>query len=176
MSRSKKPEPAYKRKKRLKHCKEQKRAYLEEMDANPKDPRHGTQKGYSYGCRCEPCCLAQRRYWKERGKAKRWDRWIKEDRKPRKRVATLAVLLTNPEHPDHGTAAAYWKGCRCERCAEAGREYNRAWQKEHRPSRKSQLAQDAREIAEGLEAYKLWLALGGTPEGWKECMEITVEC
>lgn len=34
--------------------------YLEEMEENPEDPRHGTLTGYAYGCRCERCVAAKR--------------------------------------------------------------------------------------------------------------------
>lgn len=32
----------------------------------PDDPRHGTQAGYGYGCRCDRCRAAQSRYKADR--------------------------------------------------------------------------------------------------------------
>lgn len=174
MSRSKKHETKRERKKRLKGCKDAKARYLEEMDANPRDPRHGTRKGYSYGCRCVECVEAQRRWWREEGRLRRWDRWIAEGRTPRiGKARLLAEMAADPEHPDHGTATGYFRGCRCDKCREAYNAYKR---ERYARGKETKLAKDAREVKEGLEAYRLWLSLGGTPEGWRESMEITVEC
>ena len=35
--------------------------YLQQMQADPYDPRHGRMVGYTYGCRCDRCREARRR-------------------------------------------------------------------------------------------------------------------
>lgn len=40
--------------------------YRKEMEANERDKRHGTSKGYFYGCRCDRCKAAIAKYRKER--------------------------------------------------------------------------------------------------------------
>lgn len=44
--------------------------YLAELLANPKDPRHGTTTGYTYGCRCVACATAAREQRKKRAAKK----------------------------------------------------------------------------------------------------------
>ena len=39
--------------------------YLAAMSSDPKDPRHGTHRGYVYGCRCKRCVKANADYSKE---------------------------------------------------------------------------------------------------------------
>lgn len=39
---------------------------LGEMRADPRDPRHGTVKGYNYGCRCCRCAAAKSNYMRRR--------------------------------------------------------------------------------------------------------------
>lgn len=36
------------------------------MRDNPRDPRHGTVKGYNYGCRCRACTAAKSEYMRRR--------------------------------------------------------------------------------------------------------------
>lgn len=55
---------------------------LEGMRADPADPRHGTHAGYSYGCRCPRCKMAEAAYkrvtWGAREPAERgWRRWTR---------------------------------------------------------------------------------------------------
>lgn len=68
------------RARRRKYNRDIKRRYLAEMEANPKDPRHGTNAGYTYGCRCHRCCVAQKAYWTNRA------RYLRKRREVRKRA------------------------------------------------------------------------------------------
>ena len=48
------------------------------MRDNPRDPRHGTVKGYNYGCRCERCREAKHWHYATREKVKRHDKRERE--------------------------------------------------------------------------------------------------
>lgn len=67
--------------------------------------KHGTRSAYNHhGCRCEPCCAAERAY--------------KQDRSARLRGTTP---------PKHGSADSYnVYGCRCPSCRRAKLEANAA--------------------------------------------------
>lgn len=67
--------------------KELRAGYLREMLANERDPRHGTRKGYRYGCRCDRCKAAISEAYFE-GKAK----------EQRKLAQPRAFLYAFPEH------------------------------------------------------------------------------
>lgn len=62
--------------------------------------KHGTQSGYSRGCRCDDCRTANR----ENHRAYKRSRGVKEFRPA-----------------EHGTASKYNRGCRCPACREAAR-------------------------------------------------------
>ena len=39
---------------------------LADMRSDPRDPRHGTVKGYNYGCRCRACAAAKSEHMRRR--------------------------------------------------------------------------------------------------------------
>ena len=47
---------------------ERKKRYLREMRMNSDDERHGTSRGYFYGCRCRRCKKAGSEYQKRRNR------------------------------------------------------------------------------------------------------------
>lgn len=47
---------------------ERKKRYLREMLMNSEDERHGTSRGYFYGCRCRRCKKAGSDYQRRRKK------------------------------------------------------------------------------------------------------------
>lgn len=48
--------------------------YVAEMAADPHDPRHGTKRGYLYGCRCKECTRANTEKNREYRKMKKEER------------------------------------------------------------------------------------------------------
>lgn len=108
-----------------------------EMQADENDPRHGTTNGYGLGCRCERCRDAMRMYSKNYSithreqiaqRQHRYYRQHKDDIKFRnfdRYAKAKARLESNPDDPQHGTRTGYNYGCRCERCSEASRTYNK---------------------------------------------------
>lgn len=87
--------------------KEQRARCLAEMKANPKDPRHGTATGYTYGCKCDRCRAASK-------KATVKSRWAEADAR-RKAVGERWAA----EREGHGTLERYEGGCRCRECKSA---------------------------------------------------------
>ena len=71
---------------------------LKELQADPKDPRHGTITSYNAGCRCGKCTEAAKR---QRAK------W---------RARVLAELKADKDDPRHGSLTGYTAGCRCFKC------------------------------------------------------------
>lgn len=67
--------------------KETRARYLRMMLANERDPRHGTSKGYKYGCRCDRCKAAMREAHFER-----------KAREQRKLAQPQAFIYAFPEH------------------------------------------------------------------------------
>lgn len=88
--------------------------YLRDMAGNPGDPRHGTVKGYNYGCRCERCAEAGREHRRANLDSLR-------TAANRSRAKTLLEMTEDPRDRRHGTEYGYACGCRCERCREAER-------------------------------------------------------
>jgi hypothetical protein len=71
---------------------------------------HGTRSGYThFGCRCELCTEANRKYSRE---------YIR--RKARAIREMLEPIAQGPAA--HGTWTSYGNGCRCTRCRDAMRE------------------------------------------------------
>lgn len=66
-------------------------AALAVMRDDPCDPRHGTAKGYNYGCRCERCRAAKHERYETRYEAARRARWEREKRL-RQRVGVTKVV------------------------------------------------------------------------------------
>lgn len=54
------------------------RVALSLMKDNPRDPRHGTVKGYNYGCRCDRCREAKHWNYATREKVKRHEKRERE--------------------------------------------------------------------------------------------------
>ena len=96
---------------RVLNRKRQEGKILDEMQHDRRDPRHGTNTGYGYGCRCDRCKEAHRLYGRE----------IHERHKEE--------LLNDPTDPRHGTTTGYSYGCRCERCRAAVSKYAKAYYK-----------------------------------------------
>ena len=71
---------------------------FKELQADPKDPRHGTITSYNAGCRCDKCIEAGK---KQRAK------W---------RARVLEELKANKDDPRHGSLTGYTAGCRCFKC------------------------------------------------------------
>jgi hypothetical protein len=69
------------------------------------EPEHGTPRGYSRGCRCQPCKTAHN----ERCKANQ------------------ARRLSRLTDDDHGTTRAYRDGCRCTKCKDANTAAHRGY-------------------------------------------------
>jgi hypothetical protein len=70
-------------------------------------------------------------------------------------------MAADPDDPRHGTSTGYMYGCKCDRCRAEGSRYARI-------RAKKEMERHAEAIREGLRAYKRWLAMGGTPESWRE--------
>lgn len=92
--------------------------YLRMMLENPDDPRHGTNKGYNYGCRCERCEKAGRDYRRE-------NEFRLRTAANRSHAKALLEMIDDQGDRRHGTRYGYSCGCRCERCREAERERKR---------------------------------------------------
>jgi hypothetical protein len=76
-----------------------------------KAQQHGTIAKYTNdGCRCEPCCEANRTYQREY-----------------KRLQRVKAGITPRQPAKHGSIAKYASGCRCKKCREAHRTYHREW-------------------------------------------------
>lgn len=67
--------------------KEKRERYLSLMLASERDPRHGTSKGYKYGCRCDRCKAAMREAHFER-----------KAREQHKLAQPQAFIYAFPEH------------------------------------------------------------------------------
>ena len=79
------------------------------------------------------------------------------------KAKALAEMTADKRDKRHGTHTGYQYGCRCEDCKKAG-----PWEAGFKRS-------TASEVREGIRAYRRWLAMGGTHEGWKEWREFAVE-
>ena len=84
------------------------------------DIPHGTYTSHNYyGCRCDECQAAYKRYM--------------EDTKDRRREYHKGLAQTPFEDVAHGTYYGYSKlGCRCPSCTEARREYSRQYYQDNR--------------------------------------------
>ena len=78
-----------------------KKKYYEE---NPDEIPHGTVTGYSTGCKCDPCTVAQSNY------------------NSNYKQEVLKEMELDPSHPFHGTTSGYGVGCRGPECKEAHEE------------------------------------------------------
>lgn len=94
------------------------RILMEQMEADPNHPKHGTPAGYVYyGCRCDKC----------RG----WSSAVRQD--------SRNYWRNHPEriHPsEHGRIETYTnKLCRCMPCTEAARKVSMAYRASKKANR-----------------------------------------
>lgn len=79
----------------------------------PDDPRHGTNNGYSSGCRCVECRKGHTSYMKE---------FYMRPERVAARERTKAEGLPDGDHR-HGSRHGYNLGCRCPQCSAVHHEY-----------------------------------------------------
>lgn len=77
------------------------------------DERHGTRNAYNMGCRCPMCREIHRRYGSSL--------YGPEEKKAKQKEKQ--EQMEAPNDPRHGTTTGYARGCRCERCIAAVKEY-----------------------------------------------------
>lgn len=72
-------------------------------------------------------------------------------RRKKRNDSYLARMQRNPNDRLHGTNSGYRYGCRCEKCAQARREYDAKKKAHNRRKMKAMLEQEARDRLKVLE-------------------------
>lgn len=155
--------------------------YRQMMLENPDDPRHGTPKGYNYGCRCERCEKAGRDYRRE-------NEFRLRTAANRSHAKALLEMADDQGDRRHGTKYGYSCGCRCERCREAERGRKRGRGKgwhysfpahgsAHRGmANEEMLSQASKVFDEALELLGAVAGYEGDDRVLEECLDTVHAC
>ena len=107
------------------------------LTSDKEESWHGTRSGFSYhGCHCDDCREWRRRWDREYSKRPEVRKRRRASAAARRRAAkngTCPAVSTSNEETWHGTRGGHTnRGCRCDRC----KEWRRNWDREYRKRRK----------------------------------------